>query len=139
MLELARAQRTIVVCRYLHDRDLQRETEDGLNVVESWNRVNSVIFFGKSGEFATNRRDQQQLGMLALHILQAALVYVNTLMLQDILAEPEWQDVLTAEDQRGLTALFWARVGPYGEITLTMTKRPALSANDTSKFDRKTA
>lgn len=49
------------------------------------------------------------------------------------------QDVLTAEDRRGLTALFWARVGPYGEITLNMTKRPALSANDTSKFDRKTA
>ncbi|MDQ2761345.1 MAG: hypothetical protein M3Y17_13205 [Actinomycetota bacterium] len=28
--------------------------------------------------------------MLSLHILQAALVYVNTFMLQDILAEPEW-------------------------------------------------
>jgi len=25
-----------------------------------------VIYFGKSGELATNRRDQQQLGMLAL-------------------------------------------------------------------------
>jgi hypothetical protein len=49
-----------------------------------------VIFYGKSGEFATNRRDQQELGMLSLHILQAALVYVNTLMIQDILAEPEW-------------------------------------------------
>lgn len=93
--------------------------------LESWNRVNTVIFFGKSGEFATNRRDQQQLGMLALHILQAALVYINTLMVQDILAEPEWQDVLTAEDRRGLTALFWAHVRPYGEITLNMPKRLA--------------
>ena len=52
-------------------------------------RVNGVIFYGKSGEFATNRRDQQELGMLSLHILQAALVYVNTLMIQDILAEPD--------------------------------------------------
>ena len=112
---------------YLRDRDPQGEIEEGLNVVESWNRINSVIFFGKSGEFATNRRDQQQLGMLALHILQAALVYVNTLMLQDILAEPEWQSVLTAEDRRGLTALFWAHVRPYGEITLNMTNRLAIS------------
>jgi TnpA family transposase len=66
-------------------------------------RQHRVIFCGKSGEFASNRRDQQQLGMIALHILQAALVYVNTLMIQDILAEPEWAGVLTAEDLRGLT------------------------------------
>jgi hypothetical protein len=139
MLELGRAQKTIFIARYLRDRDLQREIEEGLNLIESWNRVNGVIFFGKSGEFATSRRDQQQLGMLALHILQAALVYVNTLMLQDILAEPEWQGVLTAEDRRGLTALFWAHVRPSGEITLNMTKRLALSAGDTSNIDRESA
>lgn len=28
----------------------------GLNLIESWNRVNTVIFFGKSGGFATIRR-----------------------------------------------------------------------------------
>jgi len=139
MLELGRAQKTIFIARYLRDRDLQHEIEEGLNVIESWNRVNDVIFFGKSGEFATDRRDQQQLGMLALHILQAALVYVNTLMLQDILAEPGWQGVLTAEDQRGLTALFWAHVRPYGEITLNMTKRLVLSAGDTTELDLKSA
>ncbi len=139
MLELGRAQKTIFIARYLRDRDLQREIEEGLNVIESWNRVNGVIFFGKSGEFATNRRDQQQLGMLALHILQAALVYVNTLLLQDILAEPEWQGVLTAEDHRGLTALFWAHVRPYGEITLNMTKRLALSGGDTTELDLESA
>jgi len=73
--------------------------------------------------------------MLALHILQAALVYVNTLMLQDILAEPEWQGVLTAEDQRGLTALSWAHVRPYGDITLNMTKRLALSQASPTESD----
>jgi hypothetical protein len=92
MLELGRAQKTIFIAR-LRDRDLQGEINEGLNLIESWNRVNTVIFFGKSGEFATNGRDQQQLGMFALHILQAALVYINTLMIQDILAEPEWQDM----------------------------------------------
>jgi hypothetical protein len=71
--------------------------------------------------------------MLSLHILQAALVYVNTLMIQDILAEPEWADVLTPEDLRGLTPLFWAHVQPYGEVKLNMTRRLALSCTQTAE------
>ena len=50
MLEVGRAQKTIFVCRYLRSRALQREINAGLNVVEAWNGVNDVIFFGKSGE-----------------------------------------------------------------------------------------
>ena len=45
--ETGRAQRTTFLARYLRDRDLQREINEGLNVVESWNRANAVIFFGK--------------------------------------------------------------------------------------------
>ena len=108
--------------------DLQREIEEGLNVVESWNRVNAVIFFGKSGEFATNRRDQQDLGMVALHILQAAIVYVNTLMVQEILALPEWEGMLTVDDRRGLTPLLWSRILAYGEVRLNMARRLALGS-----------
>jgi TnpA family transposase len=44
MIEVGRAQRTIYAARYLRDRDLQREINEGLNVVESWNRANSIIF-----------------------------------------------------------------------------------------------
>ena len=47
--------------------------------------------------------------------------------------------VLTPEDRRGLTALFWSHVRPYGEITLSMTKRLALSTSDTSDLDRESA
>ena len=98
MLEVGRAQRTIFVARYLRDRDLQREINEGLNVVESWNRANSVIFFGKGGDIASNRRDEQELSVLCLRVLQAALVYVNTLMVQDVLADDGWAD---AADRRG--------------------------------------
>jgi TnpA family transposase len=92
-------------------------------VVESWNRANAVIFYGKGGDLATNHRDEQEMSVLSLRVLQAALVYVNTLMLQDLLAEPDWADVLTAEDQRGLTPLFWSHVLPYGEVKLNMSNR----------------
>jgi TnpA family transposase len=61
MIEVGRVQRTIFVAGYLRGRDLQREINEGPNVVESWNRANSVIFFGKGGDIATNRRDDQEL------------------------------------------------------------------------------
>src|SRR5664280_3740930 len=48
---------------------LQREINEGLNVVESWNRANSVIFYGKGGDIATNRRDEQETAVLCLRIL----------------------------------------------------------------------
>lgn len=129
MLELGRVQKTIFVARYLRNRDLQREIEDVLNVMESWNRANSIIFYGKGGDIATNRRDERELSVLCLRILQAALVYVNTLMLQDVLADPEWADVLTAADLRGLTPLFWTHVRPYGEVKLDMSHRLELSSS----------
>jgi len=89
----------------------------------------SQIFYGKGGDLATNRRDEQEMSVLCLQILQAALVYVNTLMIQDLLAEPEWADALTAEDQRGLAPLFWSHVLPYGEVKLNMTSRLPLSTS----------
>jgi TnpA family transposase len=128
MIELGRAQKTLFVARYLRDRDLQREINEGLNVVESWNGGNSVIFFGKGGDIASNRRDEQELSVLCLRVLQSALVYVNTLMVQDVLADAEWADRMTDVDHRGLTPLFWTHVAPYGEVRLNMDRRLSLRA-----------
>jgi hypothetical protein len=60
--------------------------------------------------------------MLALHLLQSALVHVNTLLVQEILAEPKWADKLTEADRRGLSPLFWTRVNPYGRFELDMDR-----------------
>ena len=128
MIEVGRAQKNIFVARYLRDRELQREINEGLNVVESWNRANSVIFYGKGGDIASNRRDEQELSVLSLRILQAALVYVNTLMVQYVVADDNWTRSLTPEDRRGLTPLFWTHVAPYGEVKLDMNSRLMLSA-----------
>ena len=123
MLEVGRAQRSIFLARWLRDRDLQRETESGLNVVENYNGVNDYIRFGKRGELASNRHEEQELGMLCLHILQSSLGLINTLMIQDTLALPEWADVLTDADRRGLTPVFHTNMTPYGEIQLRTDRR----------------
>jgi TnpA family transposase len=101
MLEVGRAQRTIFIARYLRIRELQREITEGLNVVEAFNGANSVIYYGKGREIASNRQDEQQMTVLCLPIPQAALVYVNALMLRDVLTEDQWSELLTTEDRRG--------------------------------------
>jgi hypothetical protein len=61
--------------------------------------------------------------MLALHLLQSSLVHINTLLLQQVLAEPAWAKKLSDEARRGLTALFWSNINPYGTFRLDMDKR----------------
>ena len=39
----------------------------------------------KGGEVATNRLEDQKVSVLALHLLQSCLVYINTRMLQRVL------------------------------------------------------
>lgn len=128
MLEVGRAQRTIFLCRYLRSREEQREVNAGLNAMESWNGANSQIHYGKAGDIASNRRDEQEMSVLCLHTTQAAMVYVNTLMIQDILAEDEWMEMFTSEDYRGLTPLVWAHVAMHGEFKLNMNSRLILGA-----------
>jgi hypothetical protein len=50
------------------------------------------------------------------------MVYVNTLMVQQILAQPHWEKRLTARDLHALTPLIWDHVNPYGRFE---TWRPA--------------
>jgi len=88
LIEIGKAVKTIFVCRYLHSEALRREIQEGLNVIESSNSVNDFIFYGKAREISTNRREDQELGMLCLHLLQNSLVYINTLMLQSVLSRP---------------------------------------------------
>jgi hypothetical protein len=56
--------------------------------------------------------------MLALHLLQSALVHINTILVQRVVERPEWASRLDDNDRRALSPLFWTDVNPYGTFNL---------------------
>lgn len=128
ILELGRAVRTIYGCRYLSSKALRIEVEEALNVIENWNSGNNFVFFGKRGVISSNDEIDQELSILCLHLLQSSLVYVNTLMQQQVLKTDEWQQRLTLEDKRALTPLFYKHINQYGLYRLDMNSRIKIEA-----------
>ena len=57
-----------------------------------------------------------------------SMVYINTLLIQDILSEPEWKTQMTSSDLRALTPLIYNHVNPYGVFVLDMSQRLSLKS-----------
>lgn len=122
-IEIGNAVKTIFLCRYLSSEDLRIEINESLNVVERLNGIMHFIFYGKLGEISTNKTKEQALAVSTLHLLQVCMVYINTLIIQEILSDPAWATKLTPEDKRALTPLIHAHINPYGLFPLDLYKR----------------
>lgn len=133
LAEIGNAVKTIFLCRYLSSEALRIEIHSALNVVERLNSVMGFIFYGKLGEISTNNKEDQELAIVCLHLLQACMVYINTLIIQDILSDPAWQSRLTTEDMRALTPLIHAHINPYGLFPLDMNQRLVLIMPKTAR------
>lgn len=122
-LPLGKVLKTIFMCNYLMYESIRQEIQEGLNVVELWNGVSKFIFYGRAGEISSNHEKAQTLSVMSLHLLQLSMVYINTLMIQQIIEELGLKDQLTKEDKRALTALIYEHVNPYGLFLLDLSTR----------------
>ncbi|MDP3706095.1 MAG: Tn3 family transposase [Legionellaceae bacterium] len=136
LIEIGNAEKTIFLCRYLSEEALRVEINESQNVVERLNGIMGFIFYGKLGEISTNRRKEQALAVSCLHLLQVCMVYINTLIIQELLSDPAWANKLTPEDKRALTPLIHAHINPYGLFPLDLYKRLIIAFEKEIKNDR---
>ena len=136
LIEIGNAVKTIFLCRYLAEEDLRIEINESQNVVERLNSIMGFIFYGKLGEISTNRTKEQTLAVSCLHLLQVCMVYINTLIIQELLSDPAWANKLTPEDKRALTPLIHAHINPYGLFPLDLYKRLIITVEKEIKNER---
>jgi TnpA family transposase len=124
LAEVGKVEKTIYLCEYLSDLALRYEVQEGLNGVERWNAANDFIHYGRHGLFATNSREQQEISVLALQLLQNCLMLINTILVERTIEEHKLWNTLSVEDRRALTPLLYEHINPYGWFTLDL-ERPS--------------
>jgi TnpA family transposase len=58
--------------------------------------------------------------VLCLHLLQTSLVYINTRMIQEVLADPQWLERMATRDLAALSPLLTQHIYPYGRFELDL-------------------
>lgn len=118
------AVRTIF-SQYLSSPALRTEIHEGLQVVENRTSVNTESCSGKDGQLTGPEREPSKSSALALCLRLTAVAYVNTIIVQPVLADPACAPRFTRADQRGLSALFfWTHLNLYGRLLLDMDQPP---------------
>jgi len=122
LAELGKVEKTIFLCDYLSSLETRQEINEGLNVVENWNATTDFLCYGRGGELATNSREQQEISMLSLHLLQNCLMLINTILIERTLEQHQMLETLSVEDLRALTPLFYGHINPYGWFQLDLDR-----------------
>lgn len=133
LTEIGNAVKTIFLCQYIDSQDLRIEINEALNIVERVNSIMGFIFYGKLGEISSNNKDEQELAIVCLHLLQVCMVYINTLLIQEVLSDQALYNKLTKEDKRGLTPLIHSHINPYGLFPLDLNQRLIITQSPVSQ------
>ncbi|OUC98031.1 Tn3 family transposase [Streptosporangium minutum] len=139
--ELGKAVKSIFVAEYVTAPELRRKIHEDLQVVGNWNSANTDLFYGSAGTLPGSDKEHQEVSMLSLRLLQSALVFINTLLVQSVLKGPSATGALpwnhaTARRVPPFAAAPSAHVGPGhsrprssgARAEAQKTFRPALSS-----------
>ncbi len=126
--ELGKAKMTIFLCKYFTNPLVRSEIQGGLNVVENWNSVNTLISYGDRYELSSNNPMIQEMTVLSLHLLQNALILVNTMLLDKVIIGYNFFERMSEKDFRSLTPLYTSNINPYGTFSLDLNKKSILEA-----------
>ncbi|MEU4579697.1 Tn3 family transposase [Nonomuraea sp. NPDC023979] len=116
---------------------LRREINNGLQVVENWNGAHGKILYGREGPLTGSDREHAEVSMLALHLLQSSLVFINTQPGRSPTTTPKWaSDCPTVRDRKSLPRSTRMPVGnppagPYGDVTNRRLYRLGFSGRPT--------
>lgn len=125
------SRRTMAFLRDRHTRHLNMRAHQ--SHPQNWNGANTVLHYGKGDAPADPDEESAETSMLALHPPQSALVHVNTLLVQEVLAEPARPSRLTDKDRRGLTTSFWSTINLHGTFRLEMDTQLDLDRSATCR------
>ncbi len=121
-VEVGKALKTTHICRVLTSKALRVEINDALNVVENFNSLIDFLRLGKGLELQTNDPESMELMILCAHLLQNAIILVNTIMIERVFEEQNFLPRMEKEDHLALTPLFTSNINPFGYIQLNFDK-----------------
>jgi TnpA family transposase len=127
-IEAGKALKTSHICKVLTRPSFRMEIHDALNIIENWNSSNAFICYGRKSEIQTNDPEMQELSILCIHLLQNALILVNTVMVENVLHQDGLLSRMKQEDFQALTPLFTLNINPYGYFALDFDKPSILEA-----------
>jgi TnpA family transposase len=96
--EIGRIERSIFILTWLIDTALQRRQQLGLNKGEAHHALKSALCLNRKGEIRDRSSDRQAIRAAGLNFLAAVVIYHNTFMLGEILANPEVSGTLGRPD-----------------------------------------
>ncbi|HUR07605.1 MAG TPA: Tn3 family transposase [Nonomuraea sp.] len=91
--------------------------------------------YGKAGDLTGDDRESVEVSALALHLVQASITYLNTILIQTIVRDAKWRKKLTPIDLRGLSALFWTHLNLYGRLELDMSRHLDLQLDGRTQLE----